>query len=91
MEPIEHDAVTSRRYKEDFDGLLVEAKKTVEASANDPQSLTAIQQAWADRCGISYDDERAKEPHLYGWPEKYAIFRDGWDAACLYAAATRQA
>lgn len=28
MEPAEHDAVTSRRYKEDFDGLLVETKKT---------------------------------------------------------------
>lgn len=42
-----------------------------------------VQHAWADRCGIDRDDERAIEPHLYGWPEEFAIFRDGWDAAWL--------
>ena len=28
MEPMEHDSITSRRYKEDFDGLLENVKKT---------------------------------------------------------------
>lgn len=44
------------------------------------------QESWADRCGIDRADERAIEPHIYGWPDKYAIFRDGWDAACLTVA-----
>lgn len=55
-------------------------------AANEPIPLT-VQHAWADRCGIDRDDERAIEPHLYGWPDKYAIFRDGWDAACMDSAA----
>ena len=42
MEPVEHDAVTSRRYKEDFDGLLVEVKKTEAKMAKMKEILQVI-------------------------------------------------
>lgn len=42
MEPMEHDAVTSRRYKEDFDGLLAETKKTEAKLAKMKEILRVI-------------------------------------------------
>ena len=55
-----------------------------DVAANDSTDLQEIcRKAWADRCGIDYNDDRVVEPHLYGWPEKYALFRDGFDHACM--------
>lgn len=42
MGPIEHDAITSQRYKEDFDGLLVETKKTEAKLAKMKEILRVI-------------------------------------------------
>lgn len=45
-----------------------------------PAMPEELRRAWADRCGIGYDDDRGIEPHLYGWPDKFDIFKDGWKA-----------
>lgn len=34
-------------------------------------------QAWADECGIDVNDDRV----IYGWPEKFRCFKNGWEAA----------
>lgn len=43
-------------------------------------------EAWAERCGISSNDERAVFADKYGWPHDFKYFRSGWDAACAHAA-----
>lgn len=42
MESMEHDSITSRRYKEDFDGLLAETKKTEAKLAKMKEILQVI-------------------------------------------------
>lgn len=41
-----------------------------------PPFGSAILLAWADKCGIEVDDERV----IYGWPDKFKVFKAGWDA-----------
>lgn len=33
--------------------------------------------AWAEECGIDVNDNRV----IYGWPEKFRCFKNGWEAA----------
>jgi len=39
-----------------------------------------LKKAWAEKCGITIDDDRC----ICGWPEKFSYFYEGWLVAMKF-------
>ncbi len=57
--------------------IAAASTQDVRGSGLSVASGSPLLKAWAEACGIDENDERV----IYGWPDKFRHFRQGWEAA----------